>query len=45
MLLDGRLASGSWDAKIRVWNLGSGVCDRVLEGHTGVREYDMCLHY
>ena len=41
VLADGRLASGSRDWTIRIWNLGSllsGACDRVLEGHKGVRE-------
>jgi WD40 repeat protein len=26
--------SGSWDKTIRVWNLSSGACERILEGHT-----------
>ena len=38
VLSDGRLASGSSDNTIRVWDLGSGACDRVLEGHTDVRK-------
>ena len=40
VLSDGRLASGGsfGDCTIRVWDLGSGTCDRVLEGHTWVRE-------
>lgn len=41
VLPDGRLVSGSADKTIRVWNLVSGVCDRVLEGHTEVREANM----
>ena len=41
MLPDGGLASGTEDNTIRVWNLGSGACDRVLEGHKGVREGDV----
>ena len=44
VLSDGRLASGSGgflgDKTIRVWNLGSGACDRVLEGHAEVRQGD-----
>lgn len=28
-----RLASASGDAKIRVWNLVSGQCEKVFEGH------------
>ena len=43
MLRDGRLASGSHDETIRVWNLGSVTCDQVLEGHTSVREGDVCI--
>jgi WD40 repeat protein len=35
MLPDGRLASGSLDHTIRLWNLASGVCETKLEGHTG----------
>ena len=32
---DGRKAiSGSEDKKVRVWDLESGVCLEVLEGHT-----------
>ena len=44
VLHDGRLASGSRDKTIRVWDLSSGVCDRVLEGHTSVREGDGCVY-
>ena len=44
VLFDGRLASGSGgflgDKTIRVWDLGSGACDRVLEGHAEVRQGD-----
>ena len=36
---DGRKAiSGSGDKTVRVWDLESGVCLKVLEGHT-----DMCM--
>ena len=30
-----RLASGSWDKTVRVWNWASGTCVATLEGHTG----------
>ena len=30
-----RLASGSWDGAVRVWDAVSGACMHVLEGHTG----------
>ena len=33
-----RLASGSSDYTIRVWDLNSIGCERVLMGHTHVRE-------
>ena len=38
VLADGHLVSGSQDKTVRIWNLVSGTCDRVLDGHTGVRE-------
>jgi len=34
VLPNGRLASGSADNTIRIWNLETGECLRVLEGHT-----------
>ena len=34
VLPDGRLASGSWDKTIQIWDMSSGACDRVLKGHT-----------
>ena len=35
MLGDGvSLASGSGDKTVRLWNTKTGVCTRVLEGHT-----------
>ena len=36
VLPDGRLASGSGDHTIRLWNLATGACAATLEGHTGV---------
>jgi WD40 repeat protein len=35
VLTDGRLASGSSDKTIRLWNTTTGVCEATLEGHTG----------
>jgi WD40 repeat protein len=32
---EGRLISGHESGAIRVWNVATGVCDRVLERHTG----------
>jgi len=32
-LIDGRIASSSLDKTIRIWNVLTGVCDAVLEGH------------
>ena len=37
VMSDGRLASGSHDETVRIWNLGSGTCDQVLEGRASVR--------
>ncbi|MGE3920321.1 MAG: hypothetical protein AB7F64_05150, partial [Gammaproteobacteria bacterium] len=34
VLTSGRLVSGSWDGTIRIWNVASGECLKVLEGHT-----------
>ncbi len=34
LLADGRLASGSEDGTIKLWNTSSGACEATLEGHT-----------
>jgi WD40 repeat protein len=34
VLSDGRVVSGSYDRTLRVWKPATGVCERVLEGHT-----------
>jgi WD40 repeat protein len=40
-LSDGhRVVSGSQDKQLRVWNVDSGVCERVLRGHS-----EVCLHF
>ena len=31
----GKLASGSKDCTIRIWDVAKGECERVLKGHTG----------
>ena len=35
VLEGGRLASGSADQMIKIWNLATGVCVATLEGHGG----------
>ena len=35
MLEGGRLASGSRDQKIKIWNVATGACLATLEGHEG----------
>ena len=32
-LSDGRIASCSLDSTVRIWNLKTGVCEQILEGH------------
>jgi WD40 repeat protein len=41
-LLDGRLASGSWDHTICIWNVSDGTCQKVLKGHSD-RVLSLCL--
>jgi WD40 repeat protein len=36
VLEDGRVVSGSVDDTLRIWNISTGGCERVLEGHTDV---------
>ena len=36
VLGDGRVVSGSEDKTLRVWNIKTGECERVLEGHSSV---------
>ena len=31
---DGRVVSGAYDKSLRVWDVGTGECVQVLEGHT-----------
>ena len=33
-LPDGRVVSASSDSTLRVWDVATGVCERVLTGHT-----------
>ena len=40
VLGDGRIVSGSNDKTLRVWDLSSGECVQVLEGHTYVSIYE-----
>mmetsp|Transcript_2450 Transcript_2450/g.9227 ORF Transcript_2450/g.9227 Transcript_2450/m.9227 type:complete len:1003 (-) Transcript_2450:2621-5629(-) len=39
VLLDGRLASGSGDYSILIWDTSNGICPRILNGHTSFVHY------
>ena len=39
------MASGSVDNTVRIWDLDSGSCDLVLEGHNGVRVPGICANF
>ena len=42
-LWEGRLISGHDSGKLRVWNVATGECDQVLEGHEdGVLALAVC---
>ncbi len=38
VLQDARIVSGSHDSTLRIWNVTSGKCEMVLEGHHGVSD-------
>ena len=40
---DGHLLSGSADRTARIWNIETGVCERVLQGHGEAVQYSVLL--
>ena len=38
VLPDGRIVSGSGDNALRIWNITSGECEVLLEGHSKVSD-------
>ncbi|MBR8839962.1 MAG: hypothetical protein DSM106950_39685 [Stigonema ocellatum SAG 48.90 = DSM 106950] len=36
---DGKLATGSYDQTVRLWNIHTGQCLQILKGHYGFSRY------